>query len=384
MTWINTQSGWVDPEKSLGCIDMNKMLVRYVELPLRTVDKVDADMLFQEIAVNSDISRNDWWLSWDFNECADGVAGLVFGLHESVRKDMMSDEQWKDTKFISIALYERLNAYKHSGVSSIVIDQDKEGLCFGFYNGETWCGMRYLREPFGKMFLQELCHTLLAMGFDNGGVGHGRISDVLLDKVSAYFPMEWEGEILSEAELPSAHNAYLKRQEHGEPVFNIRHGSWAAPNGWKKSKLWRLMVEITCVLLFSWVIAMSYDSYRLNSEANVDRLRVEAAFHNGLPNESAMIDPIAQLKRAASYSPQKHDSVILSSLKAISQAYNKVAWKLTDIELRSGTLYINGSTANIESLNIIQSSLAKDLVKDVQIIDTNITGGKVNFKLKWK
>jgi len=379
--WDQTAIGWL-ASNNIGYLGLDKMIVRFVSLPLKSIDKIDADMLFQEIASSSDVSQDEWWLSWDFNKCESGVEGLVFGLHESMRKSIMSDEKWKDARCITIDAYERLNTYKNAGSPSLVIDQDSEGVCFGYYDGKTWRGIRRLHSSGNELlFWREFWHTSLAMGFKPGGVVSGRISKGLMAMFSGLYAIDWQGNVLPE--LPTSHDAYLTCEIPQESILNLRHGSWAVTRGWINLKSAKNVAVAACALLVVGLTATIINAHRLNNIADSATARIEAAFHEGLPNEPAMIDPLAQLRRAAGANHGSSDIEVLSVLHAISQTYNDVSWKVISLELRDGVFYMKGEAADIKSLNKIQSTLSNYQSKEVHINDTDITGNKVVFNMQW-
>jgi len=378
-----------DSEMLLGkvCIPMEWLLVRHIVLPLKSPDMVDADILFQELADSSDLDTSAWWLTWRMHRCESGVAGMLFGLPESLREAMQADEQWSKAKVILVDGYERLQAHLHHGQPCMVIDQDDEGVFFGVFDGQAWRGMRRLNgaADHGDGLIMQLLHSCQAMGFDAQHYElRGCISDSFLSAL-ANKDMVWSGRLLKnsltrhEANLASLETTGM--DDHPAPL-NLRHGRWAVRHGWGQWHLWKRSAVLCSLLLLAWLIGISSELNSMDKQADHYTQRIEAAFHQGLPNEPVMLDALAQLRQAGG-GEVTADTSFLSSLKAVSQVFRTEPWKLKTLELRDGEMQMTGEVKDIEALNRIQTNLKESLQKDVKIADTNIRGEQVSFRMQW-
>lgn len=361
-------------------IPMEWLLVRYVSLPLKQPSMVDVAILFQELADSSDLDANDWWLTWHLNVCESGVAGMVFGLPESLRTSMLASEPWLNAKEVLVDGYERLHVYVEEGQACLVLDQDDEGVFFGVYDGQVWRGMRRLNGDVEALW-QQLLHSCCAMGFDaqNDPV-YGQIYDVLLDKIRVE-NLIWQGERLNTQR--TRHEANLSIcQGDGKAALNLRHGRWSSRREWGYLHIWKRSAALTALVLLAWIVGSVIGLHRMDKQIEVYKQRIEAAFHQGLPNEPVMLDALAQLRQAA-VGRGVADTTFLSSLQAVSEVYKAQAWQLKTLELHDGKMHMTGEVKDIKSLNKIQASLRKSLQKEVSIADTNIRGEKVSFRMLW-
>ncbi|MDQ6954703.1 MAG: hypothetical protein Q9M20_04595 [Mariprofundaceae bacterium] len=372
-------------------IPMEWLLVRYIALPLKNPDMVDADMLFQELADSSDLDADDWWLTWRIQRCEDGIAGMVFGLPESLRESIQNHAQWSKAKEILIDGYERLQGHIHDTQACMVIDQDDAGVFFGVFDGQTWRGMRRLNHCQGQdrqgaddALCLQIHHSCLAMGYDAQHYQRcGRISADLLAALGND-GATWAGELLEEPQ--TRHEANLASLEavpiDGRKVLNLRHDRWAARHGLGQWQLWKRSAVLCSLLLVAWSFGVLSDLNSMEKQIENATQRIENAFHEGLPNEPVMLDALAQLRQATG-GGTTIDTTFLSSLKAVSAVYRTEDWMLKTLELRDGEMQITGKVKDIETLNRMQASLKKALQKNVKIADTNIRGEQVSFRMQW-
>lgn len=361
-------------------LPMESLLVRYIRLPLKQVNMVDKEILFQELADSSDVDAEQWWLTWRLNTCEHGVAGMLFALPEALRESMQAHEQWSQAKEVLVDGYERLQAYVQEGLACLIIDQDDEGMFFGVYDGQAWRGMRRLNGDVEVCWLQ-LLHSSVAMGFDiQNGVVCGQVDDVLLAKINEA-NMTWQGELLDTQRTRHEANLNLS-QSNEKSVLNLRHGQWALRREWGHLRMWKRSAILASLLLLAWIVGSVVHLQRMDNQIDMYEQQIEAAFHQGLPNEPVMLDALAQLRQAAG-GHGIGDTTFLSSLQAVSQVYQTQAWQLKTLELRDGEMHMTGEVKDIKSLNQIQVSLQKVLQKKVSIADTNISGEKVSFRMHW-
>jgi hypothetical protein len=361
-------------------IPMEWLLVRYVSLPLKQPSMVDVAILFQELADSSDLDANDWWLTWHLHVCESGVAGMVFGLPESLRTSMLASEPWLNVKEVLVDGYERLHVYAEEGQACLVLDQDDEGVFFGVYDGQIWRGMRRLNGDVEALW-QQLLHSCSAMGFDaQNDVVCGQVYDALLDKVKAA-NLTWQGEHLNTQR--TRHEANLNICQGDEKgALNLRHGRWSSRREWGHLHIWKRSAVLACLVLLAWITGTVIDLHRMDNKIEIYKQRIQVAFHKGLPNEPVMLDALAQLRQAAG-GEGVADTTFLSSLQAVSKAYQAQAWQLKTLELREGEMHMTGEIKDIKSLNKIQTRLQKNLQKKVSIADTNMSGEKVSFRMHW-
>ena len=361
-------------------LPMEWLLVRHIQLPLKSPQLVDADMLFQELANSSDIEEGQWWLSSALNSNDEGVAGMLFGLPEAWRKTMQSYPKLAQLKFVWVDGYERLQAVLLDDEPSLVISQDANGVFFGVFDGQVWRGMRRINGDIHAAKYQEILHASIAMGFEpQTWVVQGYIGQDLLDKILAE-GLAWQGNMLER--LPNRHEANLAL-EHHHTQLNLRHGSWSLMQGWAFLKPWKRSVVLCGILVLVWIGTTVVDLYRLEQALDNAQQRIEEAFHKGLPNEPVMLDALAQLEQASGTKMVK-TNMFLMGLQAISQVYKQYAWHINSLELRNDEMYMAGEVKDIKALNQIQMALQTVLQRDVGIIDTNMSHQQVRFQMHWQ
>ncbi len=361
-------------------LPMEWLLVRHVSLPLKQANMVDAEMLFQELADSSDIDANDWWLTWRLQTCEEGIAGMVFGLPESLRSSMQDNEPWSKTKEVLVDGYERLQQFVHGDTACLILDQDADGLFLGMHDGQVWRGMRRINGSINPASYQELLCSVFVMGFDKKECAiRGHIGQDLSDMLQAD-ELLWQGDVINE--LASRHAANIDMLDTVIPSLNIRHGRWSLRQGWSFLKVWKRSMMLCALLLVAWLFGTVIDIYRLDDQLKVAESRIEAAFHQGLPHEPVMLDALAQLKKAAG-GGSATNPLFLSSLQAVSHAYQSKPWQLKSLELRDNDMYMAGEISDIKALNHIQSMLKSELNRNINIVDTNMSGKKITFRMQW-
>ncbi|MDQ6968865.1 MAG: type II secretion system protein GspL [Mariprofundaceae bacterium] len=362
-------------------LPMEWLLVRSISLPLKSPSMVDADMLFQEMADSMDIDANEWWLSWHMDICDDGVAGMVFALPESLRQSMLENPQWNQAKSVLVDGYQRLLANCDGSEACAVLDQDADGAFIGFFDGQAWRGMRRFNGEIASSDIAQIIGSWQAMGFDaNQNKLCGRADAALREAMQGLCAHcdidEWDASV-------SRNQGNLDMNLQALPVLNLRHGRWATGSTWDIWRVWKRSLFLCGLGLLAWMMVVWVDLYRMDHELTSYQQRIEQAFHQGLPNETVMLDAMGQLRQAAGGKRGAGDHIFLSSLQAVSQVYQATPWQLKLLALRDGRMKMSGQVKDIEALNHIQSALQKALDKDVQIVDTNITGKHVTFRMSW-
>jgi len=358
---------------------MEWLLVRHIQLPLKSPQLVDADMLFQELANTSDVEEGQWWLSSALNSSDDGVAGMLFGLPEAWRQAMQTDPKLAQVKFVWVDGYERLQAALFDDEPSLVISQDANGVFLGVFDGQVWRGMRRINGDIQAAKYQEILHASIAMGFESQTwVVQGCIGQDLLD-ILLKERLDWQGETLKT--LPSRHEGNLALEHHTQ--LNLRHGSWSLRQGWSFLKPWKRSAVLCGMLALAWIGTSIVDLYRLEHGLDDAQQRIEVAFHKGLPNEPVMLDALAQLEQASG-TKMLENPIFLMGLQAISQVYKQYTWHINSLELRNDEMYMAGEVKDIKALNQIQAALQTALQRDVNIIDTNMSNQQVRFRIHWQ
>jgi hypothetical protein len=293
---------------------------------------------------------------------------------------MQDAESWLNAKEVLVDGYERLDAYIEEGQACLVLDQDDEGIFFGVYDGQVWRGMRRLNGNVEAFWLQ-LSHSSTAMGFDaQNDIVCGKIYDILLDKVKGE-GLIWQGEQLTTQRIRHEANLGIYLGDE-KGALNLRHGRWSLRREWGHLHVWKRSAVLGLLALLVWLAGAVVDSNRMDDQIEVYEQRLVTAFHKGLPNEPVMLDALAQLRQAAG-GRVISDTTFLSSLEAVSKAYQVQGWQLKTLELREGEMHMTGEIKDIKSLNKIQLNLQKKLQKKVNIADTSIKGDKVSFRMHW-
>jgi len=71
------------------------LLLRTFTLPFAKTKFIDQDILAQEIEEHTSEKSEAWWLSWQAGVTQDGVAGIIFGLPESLRQQIDTNDGWQ-------------------------------------------------------------------------------------------------------------------------------------------------------------------------------------------------------------------------------------------------------------------------------------------------
>ena len=344
------------------------LLSRSFSLPLSHPKFIDEDILGQELNERTGEEADNWLLAWQAAKTEHAVAGLVFGLPESLRTQIDNDECWQPNA-IGVDAWERLQMRLHHGDTNdaagdpvAVFDADNEGLFFGVWEQAddkaakgVWRGMRRLNQAQGlsheEMALQ-IRRSLLAMGWHEDGMAIGCLG---LSLFTALGLERWFGDAVEDgpeqSELVGRHAANLALSaDYG---FNFRHGRWAAQSDYGWLRPWRRAMALAAALMLVWVLGSAWHIHVMDAQAEQYRQRITDAFHKGLPNEPVIIDAIAQLRRATSGGVVGAESAAdwLRQLAAINRAHKKIPWRLQELSIRDGAIKMgnvyegNGRTA---------------------------------------
>lgn len=371
---------------------LESLLVRTFSLPLSETRLLDAAILSQELAELSGEDSEQWWLAWHAEKTDEGIAGIVFGLPQSLRKAMADDPVWQQCPKLLVDGWERLTVLSAGFETCAVIDEDSEGIFFGFLQRGVWRGIRRInREVSDNVSLsdaeiaQQIRYSWKAMGVDASGdtpddvigqVGQP-LSDILMPDYS-----HWQVKALDE--LSSRHHVNFALKSSLDTQLNFRHGKWAAQKNWYAFKQWKRPLIMAAGLLLIWLGVTIASIYSLESQADMYRSDIESAFHRGLPDEHVMLDPLAQLKKATGTSGiQQERQKFLEQLQVLSQVHQKTSWQLHEISSRNGEIRMSGSAKDIDSLNRMRDQLQQRSGQKVVITNTDLSDNRVSFWMKW-
>jgi len=132
---------------------------------------------------------------------------------------------------------------------------------------------------------------------------------------------------------------------------------------------------------------MMWQNHRLNVQLEEAQQRIIAAFHTGLPNETVMIDALAQLRKAAggnSTGASAHDAAVwLQQIVGVHRVYQQIPWKIRELVFRNGEMIMSGTAADLQTMNRIRDALQKQTGKKVKLQDTDLSGTEVKFRMAW-
>ncbi|MDQ7000396.1 MAG: GspL/Epsl periplasmic domain-containing protein [Mariprofundus sp.] len=385
-------------------LPVEHLLSRSFSLPLAQTRFIDQEILGQELEEHSSEQAEDWWLAWQGGSAGDGVAGMMFGLPETVRKQIDAYEGWRQASYIGVDIWVRLNASLEASPKAkqfenavAVLDADVSGICFGVWSGGDgsqtaggfWHGMRRLN--WGAALLEHQCtelaenilRSLQAMGWEgDGGMAVGRLPVVLQKALNL---SSWQGESAELSELPGRNEANLAVD--AASGLNFRHGRWRAESPLGNLKPWRRTLAMAVALTVIWATGMMWQNHRLNVQLKEAQQRIVTAFHTGLPNEAVMIDAMAQLRKAAggrSTGASGHDATMwLRQIAAVHRVYQQTPWKIRELSFRDGIMTMSGWATDLQTMNRIREALQKQTGKKVKLLDTDLSGNRVKFRMTW-
>jgi len=375
------------------------LLSRTFALPLSNPRYIDADILAQELDEQTGEESGIWWLSWRAACDDDQVRGMLFGLPESFRDEIDSSDQWQQVEFVGVDMQQRLTGHlaqsAEPGEDLIALfDADSSGLVFGLCRrGDNaqpiWLGMRRLNynsadEKVVAQVAAEIRHTLVAMGWsaDTELAATGLLASDLQDALEL---PQWRGESVDAAELPGRHAAALSANR--SEALNFRHGRWRARSssgGGLKPWYKTMALAAACVLV--WIIGMVWQNSQLHTHNTHLQARINDAFHKGLPSETVIIDPLAQLRKAAGSSGGITDSdtvKILAQIAAINRVYSSNPWDMRELSYSDGGMQIEGAASDLAAMNRIQQLLQKEVGSNVSLKDSDLSGTQVKFRMVW-
>jgi len=366
------------------------LLMRPFFLPLSHPRLLDEDIMGQELAEQVGIEPSSWWLAWRAGAVEGGVAGLAFGLSTALRDSLAADETWQHCPFIGVDAWPRLNALvpaDHGG-SFAVFDADTDGLFVGVYRDGAWRGMRRLNLEGGRTcaaVADDARRSVAAMGFSPETMpAYGRLDAAwhgLLDVAVS----DWRGEVvdaLPDRVTATRHAATGTGVDFGP---NFRRGTWAVRSGWAGIlRPWRRAAVLACLLLLLVTGGNVFLLHQLRVQQAGLQAGIEAAFHRGLPAEKVMLDPLAQLRKAAGKQGDVDTWFLLRQLEAIGTAKQRITGLHIDgIEYAKSGMKMLGTAPDLATVDRMRDVLSDILERSVRIVDTELAGKQVRFRLKW-
>ena len=358
-------------------LPMEQVMLRYIDLPLRSVALVDADILGQELADQAGIEPEDWWLSWDLSLQDQHVTGLVIAIPKAWCQHIDAHPLWHQLRYVYVDGWARLAAIKQqSGMGQAacaVLDQDMQGLFLGYFDAHVWRGMRRINVSSAaaaqdtsllQHAVEEIQLSLLAMGFAESLASSG---------------LAWQGSVLSQS--LSRNETTLSHYQGTSDALNLRHGAWTSGPGWKRLKPWRRSALITLLAALVWSGMTTLDLMSLRQQSDQYEQQIAEAFHAALPDQP-MVDALVQLQRAAG-SDTAGAGQLLTQLYAISQVFRQQPWKSEDVTFRNGEMLITGSVKDLTAVNVLRQALQQQTQKDVLVVDTDLIDQAVRFRMKW-
>ena len=379
-------------------LPLENLLVRTFNFPLKHPRFLDANMLAQELADSAGIEPDDWWLTWHASSNHDGgVSGIVFGLPKSLKHAMQQNPIWQHAPFLLIDGWQRLNhcLQQHDVDDTAIVDADSQGLFLGYYQQGVWQGIRRLNiakdaDMNDSQVCEQLCHeaglSLQAMGFD--ATQHklvARISSAM--KNTALFA-DCE-QLQVEEHLEQRHVVNLKLplpQKNTPHTLNIRHGKWAAKNHSSIPKVWWRPIALGIIASMIWLGTLSIENYQLRQQLDDMNNEIIQAFHRGLPQQTVIIDAMAQLRQAAHTGDGANSGNaqhVTTQLNIISAVFKKHPWHMQELRINNNEVVLSGQVNSLDTLNDISNALSEKLGKKVKITDTNLKGNEVTFRMRW-
>ncbi|OIO74700.1 MAG: hypothetical protein AUJ57_01810 [Zetaproteobacteria bacterium CG1_02_53_45] len=379
------------------------LLSRTFSLPLSSSKFIDQEILAQEIEEHTAEQADGWWLSWQAAHDGTGVSGIMFGLPETLRQQIESDESWRSTRVIGADTWSRLQAQlpaqpmADAGGRVAVFDADSTGLFFGVWSGSEsandangyWLGMRRLNWQ-SELLSQEqiramadnIGRSLHAMGWQGTtAAAFGRLPAALHEALALSL---WYGEVMAWSDLPERQTANLALASVS--TLNFRHGRWRASSGLGQLKPWYRSMALAAALVVIWMAGMLWQNYQLESQLQAGQQRMIDAFHKGLPQEKVMIDVLAQLRKAAGSGAgdgQQSAVLWLQQLAGINRVYKQTPWEIRELSFQQGKMSMSGQVGDLQSVNRIRQALQQETGMDVKLEDTDLNDNLVRFRMEW-
>jgi len=380
-------------------LPLEAMVSRVFHLPLKNPRLLDADILAQELDDRADVEPDAWWLAWhaakNLTSGTEQVVGMVFAMPMAWKQALEASPAWQQASMVGIDACFGLQRYIENSArlemdesATAVFDADQDGVFFGLWQNGAWLGMRRINRDGRALedMVEDIKHSLSAMGHDVelAYAATGLLDDGLLTALDF---QEWTGTTEVIGNLPGRHAANRSRLASlptDSRVLNFRHGRWSV-TGFSQIRLWKRALLLATLLLLLWLLGMAWQHYTLSRLASIYQQQIISAFHQGLPEEKAMIDPLAQLRRAVGGGKgvSTSDSGLPQQLAAVHHAYKKTTWDMRELEWSDGRMTIVGKTDSLQTLNRVRQTLQQQTGTEIKLLDTDLNGKQVRFRIQW-
>ncbi|MDQ6970894.1 MAG: GspL/Epsl periplasmic domain-containing protein [Mariprofundus sp.] len=403
-----------------------QLLSRTFQLPFAQPKFIDQDILGQELEEHTAELSEAWWLSWQAGKQNDGVAGIMFGMPESMRQHIENDANWQQAQYIGSDMYLRLHAQlghclehaaahppenEQSSSAVAVFDADHSGLFFGLWqpaaehrSSGLWLAMRRLNwreeDQLNSALVEDIKRSLLSMGWhDEQDIATGSLPPQLH---AALDFSTWQGHLCEPDELPSRADATMAAASISIgalsststsmgtcKAMNFRHGRWRSGSHLNQFTAWYRSIAGIAILALLWSINMMWQNQQLQNQLSEQQQAITAAFHTGLPNEPVIIDALAQLRKAAGgnrlagAANQRSAAQWLQHVEQINQVYQQMPWTIKALSFQQGIMSMSGQSTDLQSMNRILKALQQRSGLEIQIQDTDLRQNQVRFKMVW-
>lgn len=381
--------------ETLGCVylPMEVLLTRHFQFPLKHPRHLDAGMLLQELADTAGIEPNEWWLTWRAKQVESGIAGMAFGLPKTFQDNIKTLPIWQKTPLVLVDGWQRLSHWLHDMNQTqyiAVVDADAEGVFLGFYQNNVWAGMRRLNADMTDAACQqtiakEVLWSLQSMGFDAETMP---VTGRLTSEIASLLPQTLETRPPRiEQSLSQRHMLNLmlpKPTVTDKQLLNIRHDSWAIRNTSSSLNVWYRPALLAASIGFLWLVLTVANNYQLEYQISAKNEEIITAFHRGLPEQTVIMDALAQLRQAAGGSARTSaQQRITEQLDIISKTFEKKPWQMKELSINDGKVVLAGKVNSLNTLNTIRDELASLSKAEVQVADTDLNGDEVSFRVRW-
>ncbi|MDQ6992718.1 MAG: type II secretion system protein GspL [Mariprofundus sp.] len=375
------------------------LLARAFMLPLGNPRLLDEGILGQELDDRAGVEPDEWWLVWQAervqHEHAVEVGGMVFGMPEQWKQTIEHAVGWQHVTQICVDGWSRLQALARTWVESssdahnrVVLASDQQGLFFGLWQDGVCKGLRRINRHAITVhqLAEEVRFSLLAMGGE-ASLSYPAIG-LLDDALCAQLALtDWQGTVEALDHLPLRHSANVASvgMHDLSTDLNFRHGRWASASHFAWIKPWQRSMAFAALLLLLWVMGLVYQNASLSDQNAHYQQQMIDSFHKGLPQEKVMLDPLAQLQQAAGGGASSSEATmhLLQQIAAINVVYKKTAWEMRSLTWKEGKINISGKASTLQLLNTIRQQLQQQTGAKVTLVDTDLSGDKVIFRMQW-
>ncbi|MDX8378280.1 MAG: hypothetical protein R8L53_09695 [Mariprofundales bacterium] len=413
----NTIVPWMPDDNGVPfCLlwPIERLLLRPFTLPLPNPRLVDEAVLEQELEEQAGESASDWWLSWQtvISGNTAGVHGIWFALPAVVQNALADDNHWQKVRHILPDAWVRLQVQLSTHISMqsstaedensdcLVFDADASGMFVGVYIDGTWAGMRRLNAIHKRLALitEDLHRSLPAMGYHAGLPIYGRVDALLAESLQSLPATSdlWQADIVEE--LPergvaniTASQQYIqkKRSNSWLDVPDFRRGRWRADSQWQKwLRPWIFSAILLLILAMTGLIQINVQTREYKQQITDARESINTAFHTALPDVTAMIDALAQLRAAAGEQQQGNAWHLLrhtQDITTLAKAFP--AMQINSITMRNEMISLRAVVADFATANQVKQRMQSILnaENNVELADTEQDANKkIRILLRWQ